>query len=367
MKVLFAAAGTAGHVNPAIAMAQILEKRYPMSRFLFLVTPNGMEKRLIDQAGYETVTVDVRGIQRKLSLSNIHALRLSLSATRFVRHLIRRWNPDLIIGTGGYMSYPAVIAGHKENIPCVLHESNAVPGLAVRLLSRKACMVLGGFPTIRKKLPRKCNFYCVGTPVRNEFKRISRVDARASMQLQDGDFLIVTVGGSLGAQMLNKTAIDCFKKLSVGRKNFFMVLSTGKRYFNECIEYARNATGELRNLKILPYVEDMATVLAAADLVISRGGAATITELTATAAPSIIIPYPAATNDHQTKNARALEKIGACLVITEKELTAECLTKSIFELADHPEQLRRMRYNARHFQPQDIDEKLVEWISSILI
>lgn len=366
MKILFAAAGTAGHVNPAIAMAQMLKEHHPDAEFLFLVTPNGMEKGLIEKAGYPTYVLDVRGIQRRLTLENLRALHLFFRAGKAARALLREWQPDLIIGTGGYMSFPAVEAGKRLHIPCVLHESNAVPGLAVRLLAGKADLVLGGFPDITEHLSKKCRFYYVGTPVRHEFRKVSRAVARASIGVQDGEFLLVTVGGSLGAKQLSQTAIKCFEALYRGRNNYRMILSTGKRFYDEMRLVADQMPLSGNALTLAPYIDNMAAVLSAADLVISRGGAATITELSAVAVPSIIVPYPAATGDHQTKNARALESLGACLVIPESELTAERLESEISNLVKNPERLRHMRNATRILRPKTSEDSIIKLLDSLL-
>lgn len=364
MKILFAAAGTAGHVNPAIALAELVKSRYHDAEFLFLVTPSGMEKGLIEQAGYRTATVEVRGIQRRFTLENLRAIRLFLGAGRRVRQIIEEWHPDLIIGTGGYMSYPAVTAGKSAGIPCILHESNAVPGLAVRILANKADLVLGGFPTVGDRLPRRCNFRYVGTPVRRAFLHTSRARARTTLGISDGEFLIVAVGGSLGAQQLNKTIIESFDMLYQGRFHCKMIVSTGKRFYEDCMQQAKSLGVTAADLRLVPYIRDMATVLCAADLVISRGGAATITELSAVGTPSVIVPYPAAAADHQTKNAAAFQAIGACRMIPESELTPDRLTTCIRTLLGSTDELREMRRSARYLQPKNRDEALISLIAS---
>ena len=367
MRVLFAAAGTAGHVNPAIAMAQILKKYHPDTEFLFLVTPNGMEKGLIEKSGYVTCVMDVRGIKRRLTLENLRALQLFRRAGKTARKLMAEWRPDLIIGTGGYMSFPAVRAGKQLHIPCVLHESNAVPGLAVRLLARKADMVLGGFPGLAEQLPKKSRFHYVGTPVRQEFKSVSRAVARAALGIHDGEFLLVTVGGSLGAQQLSEVAISCFNVLYQSRSSFRMILSTGKRFYDKMLHLTDTMQLPKHALSIVPYIDNMATVLSAADLVISRGGAATITELSAVATPSIIVPYPAATGNHQTKNAIAMKHLGACIVIPETDLTSDRLKNEIEGLAKHPERLKRMRNAAKALCPKESEQSIKELLESLLL
>lgn len=365
MKILFAAAGTAGHVNPAIALAELIGDRFPDAEFLFLVTPSGMEKGLIEKAGYRTATVEVRGIQRRITCENLRAIRLFFRAGRRVREIIGEWCPDLIIGTGGYMSYPAVTAGRSAGIPCALHESNAVPGLAVRLLAKRADLVLGGFPTVGDHLSQKCNYHYVGTPVRRAFLHITRAGARAAMGLQDGERLLVAVGGSLGAKQLNLTIIGAFNKLYQGRCPCKMIIGTGKRFYDDCLEQLKDLGPAKKDIRLVPYIEDMASLLSAADLVISRGGAATITELSAVGTPSIIVPYPAATADHQTKNAAAYEAIGACRMIPEAELTAESLAACIHALLDDADLLRRMRGNAHRLQPKNRDEVLISLLENV--
>lgn len=365
MKILFAAAGTAGHVNPAIALAELIGDCFPDAEFLFLVTPSGMEKGLIEKAGYRTATVEVRGIQRRITRENLRAIRLFFRAGRRVREIIGEWCPDLIIGTGGYMSYPAVTAGRSAGIPCVLHESNAVPGLAVRLLAKRADLVLGGFPTVGDHLSRKCNYHYVGTPVRRAFLHITRAGARAAMGLQDGERLLVAVGGSLGAKQLNRTIIGAFNKLYQGRCPCKMIIGTGKRFYDDCLEQLKDLGPAKKDIRLVPYIDDMASLLSAADLVISRGGAATITELSAVGTPSIIVPYPAATADHQTKNAAAYEAIGACRMIPEAELTAESLAACIHALLDDADLLRRMRGNAHRLQPKNRDEVLISLLENV--
>lgn len=352
MRVLFAAAGTAGHVNPAIAMAELIRARHPNAAFRFLVTPKGMERSLITAAGYETDTVEICGLKRKLTWENCKALLLLVQAKHKIEVIVRAWHPDLIIGTGGYMSLPAVLAGHHIGIPCVLHESNATAGLSVRLMATRASLVLGGFPTLPAHLPKKCHFRFVGTPVRQSFQRVTRGSARRALGIRDGEFLLLSVGGSLGAEKLNRIAMQAFCEILQGRNFVHLLLSTGERFYSEAQTLQRTLALPAECLTLVPYIENMATALAAADLVISRGGAATIAELSVVGTPSVIVPYPSATGDHQTMNARALEALGGCIVITESSLTPTKLANTIARLIHAPEQLRAMRRAAVQLCPR---------------
>lgn len=359
MRILFAAAGTAGHVNPAIAMAELIRARHPNAAFRFLVTPKGMERSLITAAGYETDTVEICGMKRKLTWENCKALRLLIQARHRIGSIIRAWHPDLIIGTGGYMSLPAVLAGHRTGIPCVLHESNAAAGLSVRLMATRASLVLGGFPTLSTHLPKKCHFRFVGTPVRRSFQRVTRGAARRALGISDGEFLLLSVGGSLGAEKLNSIVMQAFQKIFNGRSYVRGLISTGERFYPEAQEQMRALALPKARLTLIPYIEDMATALAAADLVISRGGAATIAELAVVGTPSVIVPYPAATGDHQTMNARALEALGGCILSAEPSLTPAGLSDTIAGLMDAPERLRTMRRAAMQLCPEGQDDLIV--------
>lgn len=364
MRVLFAAGGTAGHVNPAIAMAQLLKSYIPESEFLFVVTPSGMEKRLIENEGYPTTELTVKGLKRKFSLENFTALRLLIAAKRESDALIRRWKPQLVIGTGGYIAYPVIRAAQRQRIPNVLHESNAVAGLSVRLLARRATGVLGGFPTVRDNLPKDINFQYVGTPVRREFLTVSRGEARKQLGIRDGEYLVTTVGGSLGAEGLNRIIIESIRKLNHSRKNIKWLVSTGERFFSATETKAKEEGLSSPDVIIRPYIQGMATALRASDLVISRAGASTVTELSTTGTPAILIPYPAATADHQTKNALAYEKIGGCRKLDEANLSPETLVKEICGLLDSPDALRKMRTCSASLQPRDRDMRICRLLSA---
>lgn len=362
MRIFFAAGGTAGHINPAIAMAQLIEKEFSDAEFLFAVTPDGMENRLIPEAGYPTVTLEVMGLQRRLTRKNFRALRLLVQSCGRTREIFESWHPDLVIGTGGYLTYPAVRTAQKMKIPNLLHESNAVPGLTVKLLSKRASAVLGGFPTVGEHLSRKCHFRYTGTPLRREFGEIIRAAARRKHGISDGCILITSVGGSLGAERLNQVVLNTIPSLYQGRNQIRWIISTGKRFYNNVKTQAdeMGLTGE--QVKILPYIDDIAGVFAASDLVISRAGASTVTELSSLGVASILVPYPEATGDHQTKNAAALAAFGGCILLPEECLNENRLYAEISSLIKHPQKLREMRRNAEALQPKKRDQLILEEI-----
>ena len=362
MRIFFAAGGTAGHINPGIAMAQLIEKEFPGTEFLFAVTPGGMESRLIPAAGYPTVTLEVMGLQRRLTRKNIRALRLLIQSYERTREIYGSWKPDLVIGTGGYLTYPAVRTAQKMKIPNLLHESNAVPGLTVKLLAKRANAVLGGFPTVGEHLSRKCHFRYTGTPLRREFGEVTRAAARRKHGIPDGCFLVTSVGGSLGAERLNQEILNSVRYLYHGRNQIQWILSTGKRFYSEVKKQAEEIGLTEEQVRILPYIDDMAGVFAALDLVISRAGASTVTELSSLGVASILVPYPAATGDHQTKNAAALAGLGGCVLLPEKNLGENRLRAEIATLIDHPQMLNEMRRNAKALQPKKRDQLIIDEI-----
>lgn len=359
MRIFFAAGGTAGHINPAIAMAQLIENEFSGAEFLFAVTPGGMESRLIPATGYPTVTLDVMGLQRRLTRKNFRALRLLVQSYGRTREIFESWHPDLVIGTGGYLTYPAVRTAQKMKIPNLLHESNAVPGLTVKLLAKRASVVLGGFPTVGEHLSRKCHFRYTGTPLRREFGEISRAASRRKLGISDGCFLVTSVGGSLGAERLNQAILNVIQNLYHGRSHICWILSTGKRFYSDVKKQAEEMGLMDERVKILPYIDDMAGVLAASDLVISRAGASTVTELSSLGVASILVPYPAATGDHQTKNAAALAALGGCILLPEENLGNNRLFSEISSLIEHPQKLKEMRQNAKALQPKKRDQLIL--------
>lgn len=338
MRVVLAGGGTAGHCNPALAIAGIIKSKNPSAEILFIGNEGSIEERLVQKAGYPFEAVRSQGFRRKLTLDNIKTLRLYIQAKKRCRALIREFKPDLVIGTGGYVSGPVVAAAQKMGIPTCIHEQNAYPGVTSKMLSKKADIVFISFPGSEQYFGSVKKMVLSGNPLREEVLSTSRIDARRKLGLGEQDFYLLSFAGSLGAYEVNKAMVAFIAK-NAEAKDFVQTHATGDRGW----EWVPNEIQEkgvdlhrVNHIKVEPYLYDMADHLAAADAVISRAGAITLGELTALCKPAVLIPSPNVTHNHQYHNARSLSDRGGAILLEEKDLSAERLYELILELKNDP-------------------------------
>ena len=347
MNVIFTCGGTGGHINPAIAVANIVKERHPDSNILFIGATGHMEEKLVPDAGYQLKTFPTSGMSRKLNLkgikSNIKAVSNVISAVNGCRKIIREFQPDVIIGTGGYASFPALMAGHMMKIPTCVHEANAMPGLTTRMAAGWADRVLICFPESAKhyKHPEKAE--AVGMPVRREFLHTDKAAARQELGL-DSRPLIVSTFGSQGARVMNLAVADLLK---LEQENGFPyqhihgVGSFGWEWFpDKLLELDVDSANPA--LDIREYIYNMPTVMAAADVIISRAGASSCNEIAASGTPCILIPSPNVTDNHQEKNARAISDRGGAVLLLEKDCTAQRLYDEIEAILSDPQRQQTM-------------------------
>ena len=339
MKVVFAGGGTAGHINPALAIAELIKKREPDSSFLFASTEDGMEHRLITSAGFPVFEIKSAGIKRSLSLKNIKAFWYAATAPRTVKKTLRLFSPDVVIGTGGYLSYPVLRAAQSLGIPTVLHESNAYPGLVVRKLSEKADCTLLHFADAEQYLPHAKRTVTVGNPVRDGFDSMSRTEARRTLHLTEKDFCLLSFGGSLGAARINELMFAFFEKKVPHLPNLRCIHSTGK---NKYADFLNRMNDIPSCVEIKPYIDEMPLHMAASDLVVCRAGASTVAELIRLGRASVLIPYPQAAGDHQTFNAQVLGKRGAAVVCPEKDIDESTFFALLENLIEDKDRLKKM-------------------------
>ena len=348
MKFLFTCGGTAGHINPAIGVAGRLKELRPDAEFLFIGAEGMMETDLVPREGYAIKTIEISNLSRSVSLSglkhNIGTVKKVLSGTRKAKNIIRDFAPDAVIGTGGYVCYPVLKAAHSLGIPTLVHESNAVPGLTTRLLSRSVDCVMVGFENAAVNYPKGSNVVFTGTPVRGGFETLGRAKARAMLGLPDDRPLLLSVWGSLGSDHMNGIMAD-FAPIAAEKGEFLVIHSAGKRGYEKLMAALREKGCDnlkRRGVDIREYIYDMPVVMAAADLIVCRSGASTLGELAALGKPAILIPSPNVTNNHQEKNARELEKAGAAKVLPESEFDAKGLYEEVSALLRDGAALRRM-------------------------
>ena len=331
MNVIFTCGGTAGHINPAIAVANILKQRKPDCKILFIGAEGHMEEKLVPAAGYELVTLPGSGLSRKLNMAgikkNINAVKCVVNAVSKCKKIIRDFDADVIVGTGGYASFPAIYAGAKLGVPTVVHESNALPGLTTKLAASVATKVLVCFEESVKHYKRPELVEVVGMPVRQEFITTGKTEAKQELGLENCQ-VVVSAFGSQGAKVMNENMAGIFPLEQVDGFPFHHIHAVGSFGWGWMPEKVKNAGVDYENcaaIDMREYIYNMPTVMAAADVVIGRAGSATCNEIAATGTPCILIPSPNVTNNHQEKNARVLEEAGGAVVILEKDCTPEIL------------------------------------------
>ncbi len=332
--ILFAAGGTGGHVYPAIAIADALRRRIPDIRIRFAGTRNRMEWRTVPEAGYEISPITAGGLHRDQPLRNL-ALPFKLARSMAEsRALVRRFNPDVAVGTGGYVSGPVLLAASMARKPIVVQEQNAWPGLTNRLLGKRAATVHVAFEEARQHFPSdRC--LSSGNPVREELVAADREGSRRDYELPAGAFLIAVFGGSLGSRAINEAIARNVETL-LADESVHVIWQSGRRYFDEM----RSRVPAHARLRLLEYVDRMDRAYAAADLVVCRSGALTCSELAITGTPAILIPSPNVAEDHQTHNARSMAAAGASEMISEPMI--HTLPEAISRLRARPDLLRDM-------------------------
>ena len=354
MNVIFTCGGTAGHINPAIAVANLLKERHPDAKFLFIGAEGHMEEKLVPQAGFDLISLPGSGLSRKLNLAgikkNVYAMKCVVSAVSRCKKIIREFGADVIVGTGGYASFPALLAGHQMKIPTVVHESNAVPGLTTKMAAQIVDRVLVCFEESKQYYKHPEAVEAVGMPVRKEFFFGEHNQARKELGVEDSKPLVVSTFGSQGARMMNLAMADMFALEQAENFPFHHTHAVGSFGWGWMPEKVQEKGVDLENspaIDMREYIYNMPTVMAAADVIIARAGSATCNEIAATGVPCILIPSPNVTNNHQEKNARALEAAGGAIVVLEKDCTPEKLYALVKELlAD--ENRRKEMGNALH-------------------
>ena len=366
MKVVIAAAGTGGHINPGIAIANKILEENKNSEVIFIGTNRGLEKDLVPRAGYKLKTIDSYGISRSLSLSNIKKLVKTIHSIKEAKNILKEFKPDLVIGTGGYICISVCLAAKKLKVPYIIHESNVLPGVATKLLSRNAEKILVGFKEAKDKLPKAKKIVVTGTPTKVEKLELSNKeieDKKKELGFEKNLPLILVFGGSQGAKSINTSMLEIIKKKY--NKNYQIMWAAGPEQYKIFKEKLKEDNLDIENLekaKIVPYIYDMGNVMNIADLIVCRSGAMTVTEIEKVGKPAIFIPFPFAAENHQEYNARALEKAGAANVILDKELTANKLNDSINDLIKDKIKLKEMGKKAREIFVDNVENRIYEEI-----
>ena len=363
MKAIIAAAGTGGHINPALAIANKIKQEEPNSEIIFVGTDRGLENDLIPRAGYDLKRIEAYGFNRKISLDNVKKMYKTFKSIGQAKKIIQDFKPDIMIGTGGYICLPVALAASKLKVPIVLHESNAFPGVAIKMLSKKASAILVGFEDAKKRIRNTENVVVVGNP--SKVKKIAFTNSQKEKILKEIGLtdiekpIVLVFGGSQGAQKINESFINIISK-KINEK-YQIIWATGPNQY-EIIKAKLQSLNinidNISNVKILPYIYNMEEVMNCVDLVVSRSGAMTITEISIVGKPSIFIPLPNVSHDHQLYNAKVLEKVGAAKIILDADLDFNILNSTINEIISDKEKMCRMSENAHAVEIKNVEDKI---------
>ena len=369
MRVLLSGGGTAGHINPALAIAGKIQERYPDSEFLFVGAKGRMETDLVPKAGYPFESIVVKGFKRKLTPAgiahNVSAAYHAVASGRDCNRILKEFKPDICVGTGGYVCGPILRKAAKKGIPVVLHESNAFPGITVKMLAKTAARVCVATEEAIPRLPEGTNVVVTGNPLRAEFQHPDKELSRLEMELDDRPF-VLSLGGSLGALKINELMRGVLT-LACKDNAVHHLHATGRAEYDDFIRDMKTAgVTDNDSVEIRAYIDDMPRCMAAADLVVCRCGAMTTTELLACGKPSILIPSPNVAENHQFYNAQALVHKGAAVCIEEKDLTADRLFAEIRALTDDPEKLAQMAESAKAAAITDAADRIVDVVDEVL-
>jgi UDP-N-acetylglucosamine--N-acetylmuramyl-(pentapeptide) pyrophosphoryl-undecaprenol N-acetylglucosamine transferase len=367
MNFLFTCGGTAGHINPALAVAGRLRELMPDCGILFVGADGHMETNLVPRAGYDIKTVNITNISRGRSLSdlrhNIETVKNVVTATKEAKKIISAFKPDAAVGTGGYVCYPVLKAAHEMGVPTAVHESNAVPGLTTKMLSDSMDCIMVGFEESRSFYKHPERVTVTGTPVRGDFARYSKTSARAELGIPADRPLVVSVWGSLGAGHMNELMTE-FITLSGRDPGFSLIHSSGNAGYEPMIKTLKEKAPdyEKNGMDVREYIYDMPRVMAAADLVMCRAGASTLAELTYMGKPVILVPSPNVTNNHQEKNARVIENAGGAKVFLEGEFDAMALLDTVKGLLASPEEMESMAAAMKDLAVPDSADRIAELV-----
>ncbi len=370
MRVIIAAAGTGGHINPGIAIANKIKEENKDSKIIFIGTTRGLENDLVPRAGYELKTIDAYGLSKEISIENLKKMLKTFKGLGEAKKIIKEFKPDIVIGTGGYICGATITEAHKLKIPTLLHESNAFPGKAVKMLAPKTDTILVSFKDAIPRIPKAKKIVYTGTPVKirkKEYTKDEKEKIIKELKLNPEKPIILIFGGSQGAQKINEAILGIISnKLN---KEYQLLWATGPKQYDiikEKLEDRNINMDYIENTKIVPYIYNMEEVMNISDLIVSRSGAMTITEISNLSKPSILIPLPNVSGDHQTYNAKVLENEKAAIIIPDNELEAINLNKQIEEIVFDPKRVEEMGKNAHKVSAENVEEKIYKEIKKLL-
>ena len=370
MRVIIAAAGTAGHINPGLAIANKIKKEEKDSKIIFIGTTRGLENDLVPRAGYELKTIEAYGLSTKISIENIKKMYKTFKGYGEAKKIIKEFKPDIVIGTGGYICGSTISSAHNLKIPTLLHESNSFPGRAIKMLANKTDTILVSFKDAIPRIKKGKNVVFTGTPIKIKKKDYSiqqKNEIINKVGLNTKSPIVLVFGGSQGAKRINDTMIEIIK--SKMNQNYQVIWATGPKQYDiikEELETASININNIKNMKIIPYIYNMEELMNVVDVIVARSGAMTITEISNLGKASILVPLPNVSHNHQLYNAKVLESVGAAKIILDNEITGQKLNRQINEIILDKSNIEKMEQNALKISTTDAEEKIYEEIKKLV-
>ena len=366
MRILFAGGGTAGHINPAVAVANYIKEKEPDSEFLFIGTERGMESTLIPRQGYDIKFINIHGFERKMSMRNMKTVAEICQGINKVRKIIKDFKPDVVMGTGGYVTGPVLFAAAMMKKPTLVHEANAYPGVTIRILSHFVDVVALSMAEASKFVPKSKQIEVTGNPVRPSILAENQESAKKKLKLDERRVILI-FGGSLGAEKINKVSADWICDVLEDRK-YQIIMSTGKNnQYNNVLEHFKSRGIDLDqhpDVRISEYIYDMDLALNAADLIIARSGGS-VSEMTALGKAAILIPSPYVAGNHQEHNARAVESSGGAIVIRESELSVQKLGDAVKSIMENDSVLEKMSMGSKSIGKPDAADRIYKILKKL--
>jgi UDP-N-acetylglucosamine--N-acetylmuramyl-(pentapeptide) pyrophosphoryl-undecaprenol N-acetylglucosamine transferase len=361
MKIVVSGGGTGGHIYPALAFIHEVKKHNPKAEFLYIGTERGLESSIVKRENIPFETIEISGFKRKLSFDNVKTIVRFFNGTKKCKKILKAYKPDVVIGTGGYVCGPVVYAASKLRIPTVIHEQNSVPGLTNKFLSKYVSRVALSFEEAREYFPQ-AKTVVTGNPRATEVTQHVGKLSLKTMGLDPDKKVVLIVGGSRGAKPINSAFVDAIP--NAAKRDYQFLYVTGDVHYEDVLKKVENS-GNPDNIVIKPFIHNMHEVLSCVDLIVARAGATTLAEITALGLPSVLIPSPYVTNNHQEKNARALGNKGAAIVRLEKEMTGEQMLQDIDEILLSPLKLEEMKRASKKLGIPDAAGRLVQLVNEL--
>lgn len=362
MKIVLTGGGTGGHIYPALAIGDKFKEKDKNNEVIYIGREGGMETTIVPRAGYELKTVKCVPLRRDNPAKMVKTLAGTLKGRSQAIAIMKKFQPDVVVSTGSYVSVPAVLAARALGIPYYMHEQNGFPGVSNRMWASGAKKVFLGFEAARKHFKNDSNIMYAGNPVRKDFYDRDRKADRAALNINDTDTVITVFGGSLGSETTNQIGEAVIREYG-GKKGYTVIFGTGKMY-NEAVleQLKKNGLAEFDNVCVNAYISDMASVLSASDLVVSRAGALSVAEVTMSGVAAVFVPSPNVTADHQYYNAKAVADVGGAIIVRENEHTAEQVLTEIKKLVNDKDAMEKMKKASLSVAPYEAADIIYDTI-----